>query len=100
MRIFWLKSRRWTYEQLDDKSVEFRITYPNGFAEGIGLFLVRGNGVEKMAIDIIVSHVEEYYTNHYHLTDSLAEEIEPHPDQSVAQFRCIGQFDPSSQSSG
>ena len=91
-----IKSRKWGRE-IDGKRVEFRITYPaeGRVREGVGEFLVRGNCVEKMAIDIVVPHPEEYFDNVYHLTESLVEKIEIHPDQTVAHYRCVGGFDPS-----
>ena len=97
MKTFWLKSRKWKRDDLDGKLVEFRITYADAVAEGIGRFIMRGNGVEMLAADIVVPHPKEYYDNYYHLTDSLFDKIEIHPDSSKADFRVFGLFDPSSQ---
>jgi hypothetical protein len=95
MKIFWLKSRKWKRDELDGKLVEFRITYADAVAEGVGRFFMRGNGVERMAADIVVPHPREYYDNYYHLPDSLFEKIEVHPDRTKADFRLDGRFDPS-----
>ena len=100
MKIFWLKSRKWRRDDLDGKLVEFRITYSDAVAEGVGKFLMRGNGVEMMAADIVVPHPKEYYDNHYHVPDSLFERIELHPDQTRAAFRLVGRFDAGSGAEG
>jgi hypothetical protein len=93
-----IKSRKWGHE-IDGKRVEFRITYAavvgEVVVEGVGEFLVRGNCVERMAIDIVVPHPEEFFDNLYHLTESSVEKIEIQPDQTVAHYRCVGRFDPS-----
>jgi len=96
VRTIWLNCRKWRADVLDGKLVQFRITYADGEAEGIGSFIVRGNGVERMGIDIMVIHPQQHFDTYYHLTNTLAEAIEVHPDPSVAQFRCVGLFDPSS----
>ena len=97
MKTFWLKSRKWKRDDLDGKLVEFRITYANGVAEGIGRFVMRGNGVEMLAADIVVPHPREHFDNYYHITDSLFEKIEIHPDKPRADFRVYGLFDRGSQ---
>jgi hypothetical protein len=94
MKIFWVKSRKWKYEALNEKLVEFRITYGDGIAEGIGRFVMRGNGVERLAADIVVPHPQDSYDNYYHLPNSLVEKIEVHPDETKAQFRLVGRFEP------
>ena len=96
MKTIWLKSRKWKRDDLDGKLVEFRITYADAVVEGIGRFMMRGNGVERLAADIVVCHPKEYFDNYYHLTDSLFEKIEIHPDKAKAGFRVFGSFDPSS----
>lgn len=93
MKIIWFKSRKWTGKELDGKLVEFQITYRSGIAQGVGRFLIRGNGVEKMAADIVVPHPEAWHDNYYHLTNSLFEKIEVHPDQTKANFRVSGRFE-------
>jgi hypothetical protein len=89
----WIKSRKWTRNELEGTLVEFDIAYSQARAEGVGEFLVRGNGVEKMAIDIVVPHPSEFYDTLYHLPDSLAEKIEVHPDQAKARYRVEGRFE-------
>ena len=97
MKTFWLKSRKWKRDDLDGKLVEFCITYADAVAEGIGRFIMRGNGVEMLAADIVVPHPKEYFDNYYHLPDSLFNKIEVHPDQTKADFRVYGLFDPGSE---
>jgi hypothetical protein len=97
MKIFWLKSRKWKRDELDGKSVEFCIKYANAVAEGVGRFFMRGNGVERLAADIVVPHPMEFYDAHYHLPDSLFEKIEFHPDKSKADFRVYGLFYPNKE---
>ena len=92
MKIIWLKSRKWKQDDLDGKLVEFRIVYANAFAEGIGKFLTRGSGIERLAADIVVPHSERGHDNHYHIPDSLFEKIEIHPDRTKADFLVCGQF--------
>jgi len=89
----WNESRKWTRDELEGKRVQFNITYSDAWVEGVGEFLVRGNGVEKMAIDIVVQHSSEFYDTLYHLPDSLAERIEVHLDQSKASYRVVGRFE-------
>ena len=95
MTIIWIKSRKWKRGDLDGQTVEFDITYSDARRKGVGQLLVRGDGVQKMAIDIDVPHPKEYFSTLYHLTDSLVENIEVHPDQSVARYRVVGRFGPS-----
>jgi hypothetical protein len=92
MSQIYIESRKWSSKDLADKTVAFRITYPKVTAEGIGIFRVHGNGTDLMAIDIVVPHPEDCYDNIYHLVESLVARIEPHPDPSVAHFRCAGAF--------
>jgi hypothetical protein len=97
MSSIYIKSRRWKYDDLDGKLVEFRIAYPDShWVDGIGEFRLHGNGVDLLAIDIVVDHPKEFFENQYHLCDSLVEKIEVHPDPKVAQYRCVGVFDPKS----
>jgi hypothetical protein len=99
MKTFWLKSRKWKRNDLDGKRVEFCIKYGDAVAEGVGKFIMRGNGVEKLAADIIVGHhhSDKHFDNYYHLPDSLFEKIEIHPDKSKADFQVHGLFDPGSE---
>jgi hypothetical protein len=93
MPAIYIKSRKWKRDEIEGKHVEFRITFANAVAEGVGEFLVRGNCVERMAIDVVVPHPKESFDRLYHLPDSLVEKIEVHPDQTVAHYRCVGRFD-------
>lgn len=97
MKIFWLNSRKWKRDDLEGKLVEFRIAYVDAFVEGIGRFIMRGNGVELLAADIVVPHPKEHYDNYYHLTDSLFEQIEVHPDKTRADFQVSGRFSPGGE---
>ena len=93
MQIFWLKSRKWKHDDLDGKLVEFHVKYPTFTAEGIGQFVMRGNGVERLAADIIVPHQREGFDNYYHLDDALFEKIEINPDKTKAEFRVNGSLE-------
>jgi len=97
MKTFLVKSRKWKRGELDGNLVEFRIIYADAVAKGIGRFIMRGNGVEMLAADIVVPHPKEYYDNYYHLTDSLFDQIEVHPDKTRADFRVSGRFCPSDE---
>src|SRR6266536_759507 len=92
MKTMWLKTRKWKPGDLEGKSVEFHITFSDATAEGLGEFIVRGNGVDLMGIDIIVPHPEDRYDQYYHVSESLAAAIEAHPDQTKAVYRCVGLF--------
>lgn len=92
MKTIWLKTRKWKPSDIDRKSVEFRITFADAIAEGIGEFMVRGNGVDLMGLDILIPHPDGYYDQYYHVSESLAEAIEVHPDQARATYRCVGLF--------
>ena len=93
MKIIWFKSRKRKRTELDEKLVEFQIRYGDGLAEGIGRFRMRGNGVERLAADIVVPHPQAGYDDLFHLTNSLFDKIEIHPDQTKAQFRVRGHFE-------
>jgi hypothetical protein len=74
---------------IEKKTVEFKLSCENGFVAGTGVFLVRGDGVNKMAVDILVPHPAENFDNIYRLPSQLVEQIEEHPNQAVADFRLL-----------
>jgi len=80
---------KWKRKELDDKTIQFRLTAPTFWVEGIGILRVHVYG-ESVAIDIVVSNPRESLDNLYHLFEgALADKIEPHPDKSVADFRLL-----------
>ena len=82
---------KWKRKELDDKTIQFRLTAPTFWVEGIGILRVHVYQ-ERLAIDIVVSHPKEKegFDNLYHLFDAiLADKIELHPDKSVADFRLL-----------
>lgn len=87
----WVKSK-WTMEDLDDKTVEFRLRMPGRKDEGLGKFLVRRNPKGYLAIEIcaIASATEnEVVEIRYYLLQQTADRIEAHPNLGVAKFRLL-----------
>jgi hypothetical protein len=80
---------KWKREDLDEKTVQFTLTAPTFWVEGVGVFRIHVDG-ELISVDIVVSHPREGYDNIYHLfLAELADRVEPHPDRSVADFRLL-----------
>jgi hypothetical protein len=71
---------------LDGKTVRFELPKAPGFYTGIGFFRVRGDCVNKMAVDIVVDRPAQGFEELLHLSPGIVEQIEDHPDQSVASF--------------
>ena len=89
----WITSRKWKKNELDGQTVEFRIIFPTWRTEGVGRFMVQGNGVQKMAIAIVVPHDEKGFDKAfdqvYRLTDERVEKIELNPDKAKGRFRLL-----------
>ena len=78
---------KWKREDLNGKTIQFTLMAPAFWVEGIGTIRVHVYG-ELLSIDIVVSHPQEGFDNLYHLfQSSLADKIETHSDQSVANLR-------------
>ena len=92
METIWVKSK-WSLEELDRKTVEFRMPIRNGTIQGIGEFWVRPNPQGMVAIDIVTDengrNWAERVQTRYHLPQVAVERIERHPDSSVAPFRLV-----------
>ena len=85
----WVKSK-WKSKELDGKTVEFKLTAPNYWVEGLGLFRVLENPKGELKIDIVVSRYEtpDKITDHiYHLYQPTADKIEVNPDPKKSDFR-------------
>jgi hypothetical protein len=84
----WVKSK-WKSEQLNGKSVEFKLTAPDHYIKGRGDFRVIGNPQGFLRIDIVVTvDVNPYKKTDYiyHLYQQTADKIEPNPNPKEADF--------------
>ncbi|MEI7729933.1 MAG: hypothetical protein WCO56_10205 [Verrucomicrobiota bacterium] len=90
MERIYYKSK-WRYEDLQDKKVQFTLTTQKLSVKGFGVFQVHVRG-ELVSIDIVVRDQknEAEHIHHQLYETSLADKIERHPDQSVADFRLLG----------
>lgn len=84
----WVKSK-WTSEQLDGKSVEFKLTAPDHYIKGRGDFRVIGNPKGELRIDIVVTvdispNKKTDYI--YHLYQPTADKIQVNPNPKEADF--------------
>ena len=82
---------KWTHNDLDGESVEFRWTYNGQIAEGIGKFLVRDNG-EGLAIEILIlcRKDESTYTQHrLALQQQNVDKIEINSESQQAKYRMM-----------
>jgi hypothetical protein len=81
---------KWKLEELDGKTVEFKLTAPTYWVEGLGKFQVLENNRGEIKIDIIVKKHETPFKiteNRYHLYKQTADKIRIHPNQKSANFR-------------
>ena len=80
----WTKSK-WSYDDLNGKSVEFRIPFETGIVHEVGKFLVRQNPDGLLAIDISTDKPGNFWGvrvfTRYPLTQFAANRIERHPNQ-------------------
>ncbi len=88
-KTIWTKSP-WTYKDLDQKSVEFKIHVNKRWIHGIGKFVVSQNqrgwlsvGIEKVSPKSSSSRVVHLFP----IPQDGVDMIEKHPDQTVAHFR-------------
>jgi hypothetical protein len=80
---------KWTRAQLNGKTIQFVLTFPKCWVEGIGTLRVHVYR-KKVSIDIDVPCQGDCRYNLHHIYDpALADKIEPHPDTSVADFRLL-----------
>lgn len=90
MDAIWTKSK-WRKDDLDHKTVEFRIPTQRGIEHGIGEFLVRQNPAGLLAIEV-VSDVRgtdwlERIQTRYYIPQVGVDRIERHSDRQVAEFQ-------------
>jgi hypothetical protein len=92
MNIIWTKSK-WKKDDLDHKTVEFRIPTDRGIDHGIGELWVRQNPAGLLVIEVVTDvqgkDWAERIQTRYFLPQSGVDRIERHPDQSVAVFRLV-----------
>jgi hypothetical protein len=87
----WIKSK-WTWEDLRDKTVEFRLIAPRFQVEGMGKFLVRINPAGELAVEICAIESatrSEIVESRFYLFQQVADKIERHPNPAVAAFRLL-----------
>lgn len=88
MKRVYYKSK-WSRSQLDKRTVQYVLTGPKDPAKGVGVFQVRRRGeLVSIAIDQDDGN-RSTYTVHDIRTSAIADSIEPHPDNSVADFRLL-----------
>lgn len=87
----WTKSQ-WRSDDLDHKTVEFRLPMKGGAVHGTGKFWVRSRG-DLQSIEIVTDtqgrNWAERIQSHFVLPQIAVDRIEKHPDQNVAQFRLV-----------
>lgn len=81
---------KFSFDDLNEKSVEFQILTRNGFLHGIGKFLVRqtSDGLLDVVLEVceLVTSTEEV-SHQFQVPQEIVGKIERHSDQSVAEFR-------------
>jgi hypothetical protein len=85
----WTKSK-WSYEQLEHKTVEFKIPGERCWIHGVGEFLIRRNPQGLLAIEISVDLPETAFSRvdrRFQIAQVGVDAIEWHDDQAGAQFR-------------
>jgi hypothetical protein len=92
METIWTKSK-WNKDDLDNKTVEFRIPTQRGIEHGIGAFWVRQNPAGLLAIEVVTDvqgkdWLERIQTRFY-LPQIGVDRIKRHPVQKVADFRLM-----------
>jgi hypothetical protein len=92
METIWTKPK-WKQEELDHKTVEFRVPTSRGMEHGIGEFWVRQNPAGLLAIDVVTDLPGRDWTERvqtrYFLPQIGVDRIERHPDQKIAEFRLV-----------
>jgi hypothetical protein len=84
----WVKVK-WKREELDKKTVEFKLTAPDHYVKGRGVFRVLGNPKGELRIDIsVITHETPYKITEYvyHLYQPTAHKIQVNPDSKKADF--------------
>jgi hypothetical protein len=92
METHWVSSK-WSRDELQDQTVEFRVPVPEGVLVGKGAFLVRENPEGLLSIWIRVRTLQNPGTallTDISLAQSGADLIERHPAPETAQFHLFG----------
>ena len=86
----WTRSK-WSKDELEFKTVEFRIPIKGGFAHGIGQFYVSPNPEGLLRIELVTDeqgrHWAERIQTRFQLPQPAVDRIEKHPDPKIAEFR-------------
>ncbi len=88
---FWVKTE-WSYDDLQDKRVQFELTAPDKKVSGTGVFRISKRPSGERHIEIVVTTAPSYWerTDHiFTLRQVHASRIQRHPDQSVAEFQVL-----------
>jgi hypothetical protein len=89
----WVRSK-WQREELDAKSVEFKLPVQDGEAVGVGQFVVSQSADGLLSINIRTllradNPSDKPMMHDFHLNQWAADRIEKHPDKKSADFRCV-----------
>ena len=87
----WVKSK-WKKAELHEKTVEFKLTAPDHYVKGRGVFRILENPKGELRIDIsVITHETPYKITEYiyHLYQPTADKIEINPDSKKAIFRFL-----------
>jgi hypothetical protein len=89
MEPIWPHSK-WTLDDLEHKTVQFKIPVKDGLAEGVGVFVIAPNseGLPSVQIeaDIQGRYLGERLQRRFPLSHEAVDQILLHLDQSVAVF--------------
>lgn len=92
MNTIWTKSK-WHKDDIDHKTVEFRIPTERGNEHGVGEFWVRQNPAGLLAVEVVTDLQGKDWAERVHTRYCLpqigVDRIERHPDQTVAAFRLV-----------
>lgn len=90
MNTLWITSK-WSYADLNGKTVEVQSKNPGNPAKGIGEFSVKRGLDGKLAIDIVVKSerkaLEDVIFTRHHLRQGEADRIHRHTEPTVAAFQ-------------
>ncbi len=91
-RPIWVTCK-WSKEQLNEKLIDYVLTWPKERREGVGTLVVRRNNKGELSIEIFrkPTFLNGYpiEQTRYILFQKDADKIEEHPNQRVAHFRLL-----------
>jgi hypothetical protein len=89
----WIRSK-WTFDDLNGESVEFKLPLQDGEVHGLGQLVASQGADGLLSIDIRTvlrgDTQTEKGTFNFHLNQWAADRLERHPDKAIADFRCFG----------